>query len=198
MNPAIKKALFLGYDAKQTTAIQALQERNCLVEHSSEPLTTCPTYDFAISFGYRHILKKETIRSLGCPIFNLHISFLPFNRGAHPSFWSLYDNTPNGVTIHLIDEGVDTGPIIAQQRVLIPDSADTFEKAHRLLIKSLEGLFLDNVDTIISGNWSATPQQGLGSHHFINDLPTNFSGWNANIKKELSKLRKEGLRYERN
>lgn len=45
---------------------------------------------------------------------NLHISYLPWNKGADPNFWSCIDGTPAGVTLHHIDAGVDTGDIIAQ------------------------------------------------------------------------------------
>ena len=38
----------------------------------------------------------------------MHISYLPFNRGAHPNYWSFKDNSPKGVTIHFIDNGIDT------------------------------------------------------------------------------------------
>ncbi len=60
-------------------------------------------------------------------IINLHISFLPWNRGAHPNFWSFYDDTPKGVTIHLIDEGIDTGAIIYQKEITFDRNEKTFE-----------------------------------------------------------------------
>ena len=72
--------------------------------------------DLIVSFGYRHILRSDFINKCGCPIANLHISYLPFNRGAHPNFWSFYDDTPSGVSIYLIDEGIDTGPILFQKK----------------------------------------------------------------------------------
>jgi hypothetical protein len=79
-------------------------------------------YDLIISFGYRHIISKEIIKSVNCPIINLHISYLPYNRGAHPNFWSFYDKTPSGVTIHLVNEGIDTGPIIYQRHIIFDNN----------------------------------------------------------------------------
>jgi len=64
-----------------------------------------------VSYGYRRILKQNVIGGFDCPIFNLHISYLSYNRGAHRNFWSFYDNTPSGAAIHLNDSGEDTGPI---------------------------------------------------------------------------------------
>ena len=39
-------------------------------------------------------------------------------QGAHPNFWSFYDNTPSGVTIHLIDAGIDTGDVLYQKKLI--------------------------------------------------------------------------------
>ena len=120
-----KKILFLGYDETQTKLIDALINKNCVVDHTKDKVDSIKKYDFVVSYGYRHILKGDLINSSDCPIFNLHISYLPYNRGAHPNFWSFYDNTPAGVTIHLIDEGVDTGPIVSQKYVYFNKNDDT-------------------------------------------------------------------------
>ena len=48
-------------------------------------------------------------------ILNLHISYLPFNKGTHPNFWSFAENTPSGVTIHKINKKIDSGNIIYQK-----------------------------------------------------------------------------------
>jgi len=69
--------------------------------------------DFIVSFGYRHILKEPILRSVARPIINIHISYLPWNRGADANFWSWFKHTPKGVSIHEIDAGIDTGPVLA-------------------------------------------------------------------------------------
>ena len=112
-----KRILFLGYDQTQTTLIDALIASKCTVDHTADKIDVIKGYDCVISYGYRHILKQRTIDGFECPVLNLHISYLPYNRGAHPTFWSFYDNTPSGVTIHLIDSGIDTGPIVKQKYV---------------------------------------------------------------------------------
>lgn len=57
---------------------------------------------------------------LGC--LNVHPSLLPANRGPDPLFWTFRrGDTDTGVTIHLMDEGLDTGPILRQQRLPVPD-----------------------------------------------------------------------------
>ena len=60
------------------------------------------------------------IARLGC--LNVHPSLLPANRGPEPLFWTFREgDRRTGVTIHRMDEGMDTGPIVAQEEVEVPD-----------------------------------------------------------------------------
>lgn len=60
------------------------------------------------------------IPHLGC--LNVHPSLLPANRGPEPLFWTFREGSQyTGVTIHLMDEGMDTGPMVAQEAVEVPD-----------------------------------------------------------------------------
>ncbi len=73
--------------------------------------------DCGVSAFFGHILKRELIDIFPRGIVNLHTSLLPLNRGSFPNVWTIVDQTPAGVTLHLVDEGVDTGPILAQSNV---------------------------------------------------------------------------------
>ena len=65
----------------------------------------------------RAILK---IPRLGC--LNVHPSLLPSKRGPDPLFWTFHSGSrETGVTVHLMDEGLDTGPIVAQERIDVPE-----------------------------------------------------------------------------
>lgn len=72
--------------------------------------------DFIVSYGYRYIVSGEILRHFPKRAVNLHISLLPYNKGADPNFWSFVEDTPKGVSIHYMDSGLDTGEIIAQKR----------------------------------------------------------------------------------
>ena len=191
-----KKILFLGYNQTQTTLIDALIANKCDVDHTEEKIDPIKGYDCVISYGYRHILKKNIIDGFDCPLFNLHISYLPYNRGAHPNFWSFYDNTPSGVSIHLIDGGIDTGPIVKQKYVNFKETDNTFVKTYSVLIKSMEDLFLEFLPSLLNDTWVQKKQRGEGTVHYKKDLPSNFSGWNAKILEELERLDIEGLKYD--
>jgi methionyl-tRNA formyltransferase len=188
-----KRVLFLGCGQSHTNLISTLVRHNCSVDQTEDLIDGDGNYDLVVSFGYRHILKKRVIDNLGCPIFNLHISYLPFNRGAHPNFWSFYENTPSGVTIHLIDEGVDTGPIVYQRYVNFENDEKTFAKTYERLIDEIESLFEDEAENILFDKWESKPQRGKGSVHFVRDLPIQFAGWNSIIDDELRRLNNLGL-----
>lgn len=63
---------------------------------------------------------------------NLHPSLLPAYRGPDPLFWVLRDGAQPGVTLHLMDAGLDTGDIVAQAPLDLPDGSDR-ATADRLL-----------------------------------------------------------------
>lgn len=57
--------------------------------------------DFIISYNYRYIISKEIIDFVNGNAINLHISYLPYNRGSHPNIWSFLEETPK--VYHLSD-----------------------------------------------------------------------------------------------
>jgi methionyl-tRNA formyltransferase len=61
-----------------------------------------------------------TIPRFGC--LNVHPSLLPANRGPEPLFWTFREgDLQTGVTIHMMDKGIDTGDIVAQEAIDVPD-----------------------------------------------------------------------------
>ena len=106
----MSKLLFLGYDRSQTKLIDLIESKGWSVDQTGEPISDLSAYDLAVSFGYRHILNADALQTTRRPVLNLHIAYLPWNRGAHPLFWAAYDGTPAGVTIHEIDSVWIRGP----------------------------------------------------------------------------------------
>jgi len=185
----IGRILFLGYDRSKTRLIDEVVSRGFEVVHSDKVVSSTNNFDLVISFGYRHIISSETITDSKCRIINLHTSMLPWNRGAHPVFWSFFDNTPLGVSVHEIDGGIDTGPVIAQRQVFLETAFLTFENAHERMIQEIEALFMAVFNEIVDGTCVATPQIGIGSFHKTSDLPKAFAGWASEIDKEIQRLK---------
>ena len=183
-----KRVLCLGLNRSNTVIIDELVRAGCEV-HYTDGVFDEVSFDFIVSFGYRHIIRPPLLKRINCPILNLHISLLPYNRGAHPNFWSFYDETPAGVTIHLIDEGLDTGPIIFQRRVHFKEDEATFAQTYSRLKTEIENLFLENLEKIIEGTWHSSPQIGHGTEHKVKDLPPQFRGWQSEIVPEILRLK---------
>ena len=183
-----KKILILGYDSLETPLHSKLEDLGYeVISSKSPPSVKANQVDLTISYGLKHLLTKDQIDSF-CPI-NLHISYLPFNRGYHPNFWSFMENTPSGVTIHRIDEGIDTGPVMAQRQVDIDPKIHTFSSSYELLRAEIEALFLNKIEDLFdSEDLKLVPQRNKGSFHTRSDLPKEFRGWNSNIYEERSRL----------
>lgn len=175
------KILFLGYNEKQTGLINFLKKRNHEVFSSNDKDIITSKYDLIISYGYRYLIPIEKINEAKRPIINLHISYLPYNKGAHPNFWSHYENNETGITIHEIDQGIDTGKIIYRKKIKINDAL-TLKESHTLLLNEIEILFKDNIVEIEEGSYKTTSSKLKGTFHRKKDLP-NWVSWDLTIKE---------------
>ncbi len=79
--------------------------------------------DLIVLSGYMRFIGHTLLSAYPNRIINLHPAYLPEFPGAH-SIKDAYDAkvSQTGVTVHFVDEGVDTGPIIRQERVMIDPS----------------------------------------------------------------------------
>ena len=185
----MKKCLFLCYDNKNTSIIKFLRKKNIfVVEFKNKTLNDkiANKFDFIISFGYRKIIPYPVIKKLKRPIINLHISYLPYNRGAHSNFWSFVKNTPKGVSIHEIDKGVDTGNIIIRKKIRFNiDKKTTFKTTYKKLILEIENLFKKNYQCIINNKYKSTKQKNRLKLNLKKDLPKSIN-WETSIKDFIS------------
>ena len=79
--------------------------------------------DFLVLSGYMRFIGKTLLEAYPSKIINIHPALLPSFPGAHAIQDAYEAKVPyTGVTVHYVDEGVDTGPVIRQERVdLDPD-----------------------------------------------------------------------------
>jgi methionyl-tRNA formyltransferase len=158
--------LFLG--PPESPVFQFLKSAEGDVAQATEPLEDAlfdlmPT-DFLVSFGYRHVIEARVLERFPRRAVNLHISYLPWNRGADPNLWSFVDNTPKGVSIHYLDAGIDTGDVIAQKAVEFA-AGETLRTSYARLQQEIAQLFAERWRQIREGNCEATKQVGMGSFH---------------------------------
>lgn len=73
------------------------------------------------------ILSKQLLAAVPCRFINTHAGITPKYRGVHGGYWALANGDAQhcGVTIHLVDKGIDTGDIISQHRIN-PNKKDNF------------------------------------------------------------------------
>ncbi|MFK7807809.1 MAG: GNAT family N-acetyltransferase [Saprospiraceae bacterium] len=165
-----KIILFLGYD--DSPLIHFLKTSGEQVIQKEDKVTVdflkSNDIDFIVSYGYKHIIKKEILDFLPGKVINLHISYLPWNKGADPNFWSIVEETPSGVTIHQVDVGLDTGDILLQNHVCFSET-DTLRTSYLKLQHEIQYLFKTNWQRLKTGQITPKSQVGQGSYHRSKD-----------------------------
>jgi methionyl-tRNA formyltransferase len=151
--------------------VDRIQSGGDLVTVTAEPLgpEEARGHEILVSHGYRHILRAPVLDLFPDRAVNLHISLLPWNRGAHPNVWSAVEGTPSGVTVHHIDEGVDTGDVVAQREVPVGDD-ETLSSSYGRLQEEIVELFWGCWPEVRAGTAPRRSQAGEGSEHRVRDL----------------------------
>jgi len=120
--------------------------------------------DLVIVNGTR-IIGRKTLSCIPAPFINMHMGITPKYRGAHGAYWALYNGDPQnaGVTVHFVDEGIDTGGIIHQQRIH-PGKSDNFVTYPYLQLGVGVALELQAIEELSRGECRAID----------NDLPSHL------------------------
>ena len=110
--------------------------------------------DLVVLAGFMRILGPSFLARFPQRVVNTHPALLPAFPGAHAVRDALaYGVKVTGVTVHLVDEGVDTGPVLAQAPVPVLDGDD--EAALRSRIQEVERpLYVDAVGRLARGGWT--------------------------------------------
>ncbi|MBI2964919.1 MAG: methionyl-tRNA formyltransferase [Chloroflexi bacterium] len=136
--PVKAAALQLGIPVESPATLRAPAEQERLASYGADV--------FAVA-AYGRILPPAALRLPRLGALNIHPSFLPRHRGPSPVATAILDGDPHtGVTVMLLDEGMDTGPLLAQSEPVPIGARDTtggltarlFEMGARLLVDTLE------------------------------------------------------------
>ena len=109
--------------------------------------------DVVVSAGYLRVLDDQVVAAFRDRWLNVHPALLPAFPGMHGVRDALAHGAKvTGVTVHLVDEGIDTGPIVLQEAVAIRDDDDwdsleprIHEVEHRLLPRALRALLAGRI-----------------------------------------------------
>lgn len=114
-----------------------------------------------IVFTGGNILRKQLLEVPRLGVLNVHLALLPEVRGMSSPEWSLLKHIPVGVTIHYVDAGIDTGPVLQRCELIDAAScASLSDLRNRLIAFGIEKV-AEVVDGLDRGTISATPQSAL-------------------------------------
>ncbi len=110
--------------------------------------------DLVVCAGFMRILSADFLARFPSRVVNTHPALLPSFPGAHAVADALaYGVRVSGVTVHLVDEGVDTGPVVAQAAVAV--QADDDEAALQSRIQDVERpLYVEAVGRLAREGWT--------------------------------------------
>jgi methionyl-tRNA formyltransferase len=128
--------------------------------------------DFIFNINSARIIKQPLLSLPSVQIINFHNGPLPKYGGVNACSWAIINGEEtHGATWHFVDEGIDTGPIIAQSTFEIPEGAT----AIRLIMHSInEGvrLFRELLPDLLAGTIEAQAQKTVeATYHSLKDVP---------------------------
>jgi folate-dependent phosphoribosylglycinamide formyltransferase PurN len=113
--------------------------------------------DLAIFTG-GNILREETLKAFRIGVLNSHLALLPEIRGMSSPEWSLLCGVPLGITIHLMDSGIDTGPIVLRREFTVPGECVSLVDLRNRMIASGIELIAEAVSSFARGAVLPAPQ----------------------------------------
>lgn len=114
--------------------------------------------DLILINSYSMIIRDDILSASRLGALNIHHALLPRNRGCNPTQWAIINQEyETGVTLHEVDSGLDTGPIIDQRRIPI-FFEDTWLDVRNRLEQATDDLLKDSLPAILSRSWNAVPQ----------------------------------------
>jgi methionyl-tRNA formyltransferase len=131
--------------------------------NDSEFIEKVKTYncDLFVSMSFNQIFRKEILNIPKLKTINCHAGKLPFYRGRNILNWALInDEKEFGITVHFIDEGIDTGDIILQRTYPINDK-DNYRTLLETSYQECGEVLYDAIKLIQSNKIKAIPQQNI-------------------------------------
>lgn len=121
--------------------------------------------DLLVSIAALEIFRSKVLRTPRLGAINYHTSLLPRHRGRQPLFWALAGgDRRTGVTIHMIDSGIDTGDVILQREVPIA-ADDSLDSLYNKSVAVGAGALLQVLDMLDSGNVSRMRQDAAEGNY---------------------------------
>jgi len=115
--------------------------------------------DYVLLAGYMRVLSPAFVRAFAGRIINIHPADTHQHQGLHAYEWAFDNRLPETkITVHLVDEGLDTGPILAQQVVNLV-GADTLAEVQRRGLAVEHTLYANTLANLLTAASPALPTQ---------------------------------------
>jgi hypothetical protein len=126
--------------------------------------------DVVIVYGTA-VLRKETLQAIKAPLLNLHSGITPAYRGQAGGYWAMAQSDPGraGVTVHLVDAGVDTGGVI-RQAPFTPTERDTFATYPYLQASVFRLLAVQAIEEALAGALKPFHPEGPSRQFYLPTL----------------------------
>ncbi|HWC18809.1 MAG TPA: formyltransferase family protein [Terriglobales bacterium] len=132
---------------------------SCADQNSASAIAAMKTWqpDLAVFTG-GSILRREILSVPKFGVLNAHLGLLPEIRGMSSPEWSLICDVPLGITVHFMDAGIDTGPVLFRRQFVIPsECASLGDLRNRMIAQGIE-FMVEAVNQLRDGRMSAIPQ----------------------------------------
>jgi methionyl-tRNA formyltransferase len=146
--------------------------------------------DLGVSVSYDQILRRAVLDVPRYGMMNLHAGKLPQYRGRNVINWAIINGEEEiGLTAHVVDEGIDTGPILKQ--ITLPISwADGYGDVLAHVVAALPGLAADTVREIAAGTATPVPQRAQDGTYFAGrGNGDEWLDWSASSRSLYNKVR---------
>jgi methionyl-tRNA formyltransferase len=127
------------------------------------------------------IIKKDLLDIPKIGVLNRHNALLPKNRGRLTPFWVLYKNEQHtGVSIHFVEEGIDSGNIVVQKKFPIT-SKDTFTSIVKTNYKIAPKAMIEAINILEKGNYTLIENDDNQATY--NTVPTLKVAWKYRLRR---------------
>lgn len=149
--PGIEKAKQLGYTIYVVPHKQYASRRDH--EKAIEAIIDENQPDLIVLAGYMRMLTEAFVQKYPLKIVNIHPALLPSFPGIHAQkqAWA-YGVKVTGCTVHFVDTGMDTGPIILQRVVPVYDH-DTVETLEERILKQEHQIYAEAIQMVLHEPW---------------------------------------------
>jgi folate-dependent phosphoribosylglycinamide formyltransferase PurN len=129
------------------------------------------------------IIRKDILNATPTVFLNVHQGYTPQYRGSHGSYWALYNNDPGncGVTVHIVDEGIDTGGVVARVPAN-PTATDNFATYPYLQTAAALPALVEATSAALAGTLRTITTDGPSAVWYHPGIFEYFRGWRRGVR----------------